>query len=71
MQKTAQSKFIETEAEEDEEEGRQAGLGDFGFVIQKGPEDEEEVSDSSSLRGSDSLVLAHSGSLGCFETPGD
>lgn len=42
-QKTSHSKFIETEAEEDEEEGRQAGLGDFGFVIQKKNEDEEEV----------------------------
>lgn len=43
---TPASKFLETEAEEDEEEGRQAGLGDFGFVIQKTHEDEEEVSPS-------------------------
>ena len=38
---------METEAEEEEEQGLQAGLGDFGFGVSKSKEDDEAVGHSS------------------------
>lgn len=37
-------KLVEGEAEEEEEVGRQAGLGDYFFGVPKNAEDEERVS---------------------------
>ena len=43
--KLQQSAFLELEADEEEEEGLQAGLGDFGFGVTKkfGENDDEQV----------------------------
>ena len=38
---------METEAEEEEEQGLQAGLGDFGFGVSKSKEDDEAVGHNS------------------------
>jgi len=39
------NRLLEDEAEEEEEEGVQAGLGDFGFGVSRARDDDEAVSD--------------------------